>query len=50
MAGLQGATATGAEKKWNTANLGLRIGADFAAAASAGVLVAPIITMIDKYV
>ena len=35
-------------KTWNTHNLGLRIGADALAAASAGVLVAPIITMIDK--
>jgi hypothetical protein len=33
---------------WNTHNLGLRAGADALAAASAGVLVAPIITMIDK--
>ncbi|OCK86035.1 hypothetical protein K432DRAFT_285567 [Lepidopterella palustris CBS 459.81] len=32
----------------NTQNLGLRVGADFAAAASAGVLVAPIITIIDR--
>ncbi len=35
-------------KAWNTRNLGLRLGADFAAAASAGVLVAPIITGIDR--
>ncbi|KAF2145267.1 uncharacterized protein K452DRAFT_221599 [Aplosporella prunicola CBS 121167] len=33
---------------WNTRNLGLRSGADIAAAASAGVLVAPVITMIDR--
>jgi len=33
---------------WNTKNLGLRIGADAVAAGAAGVLVAPIITMIDK--
>ena len=36
--------------KYNTKNLGLRLGADAAAAASAGLLVAPLITMIDKYV
>jgi hypothetical protein len=35
-------------KTWNTHKLGLRVGADALAAASAGVLVAPIITMIDK--
>lgn len=35
---------------WNTTNLGLRLAADGAAAATAGVLVAPIITVIDKYV
>lgn len=40
----------GGEKKYNTKNLGLRLAADATAAASAGVLVAPIITMIDKYV
>jgi hypothetical protein len=33
---------------WNTHKLGLRVGADALAAASAGVLVAPVITMIDK--
>ncbi|EKG10132.1 hypothetical protein MPH_12732 [Macrophomina phaseolina MS6] len=33
---------------WNTKNLGLRIGTDCAAAASAGVLVAPIVTAIDR--
>lgn len=35
-------------KAWNTRNLGLRIGTDALAAASAGVLVAPIITIIDR--
>ncbi|KAF2684527.1 hypothetical protein K458DRAFT_338676 [Lentithecium fluviatile CBS 122367] len=35
-------------KTWNTRNLGLRVSADAVAAASAGVLVAPVITMIDK--
>ncbi|KAJ9669787.1 hypothetical protein H2201_000172 [Coniosporium apollinis] len=40
--------ANEASKTWNTRNLGLRLGADFAAAASAGVLVAPIITAIDR--
>ncbi|KAI4803601.1 hypothetical protein E4T44_11145 [Aureobasidium sp. EXF-8845] len=33
---------------WNTHNLGLRLGADVASAATAGVLVAPVITAIDK--
>jgi hypothetical protein len=36
-------------QKWNTKNLGLRLGSDFLAAASAAVMVAPIITVIDKY-
>jgi len=35
---------------WNARNLGLRLGADFTAAAAAGALVAPIITIIDRYV
>ncbi|KAF2437843.1 hypothetical protein P171DRAFT_372965 [Karstenula rhodostoma CBS 690.94] len=35
-------------RSWNTQKLGLRVGADALAAGSAGVLVAPIITMIDK--
>jgi hypothetical protein len=38
-----------ASKSWNTKNIGLRLAADGAAAATAGVLVAPVITMIDKY-
>ncbi|OCT51097.1 hypothetical protein CLCR_09352 [Cladophialophora carrionii] len=33
---------------WNTADLGMRLGADFISAASAAVLVAPIITVIDR--
>lgn len=35
---------------WNTQNLGYRLGADFGAAACAGVLVAPVITIIDRCV
>lgn len=35
-------------KAWNTRNLGMRIGTDAFSAASAGVLVAPIITIIDR--
>jgi hypothetical protein len=35
-------------KTWNTRGLHLRLGADAVAAASAGVLVAPIITIIDR--
>ena len=38
-----------AKKSWNTHRLGWRVGADFASAASAGVLVAPVITIIDRY-
>lgn len=41
-------TNTTTTKKWNTDNLSLRLGADVAAAGAAGVLVAPIITAIDK--
>lgn len=33
---------------WNTRKLGLRVGADAVSAGAAGVLVAPIITVIDK--
>lgn len=33
---------------WNTKNLGLRLASDFAGAASAAVMVAPLITIIDK--
>lgn len=35
-------------REWNTSKLGLRVGADALAASAAGLLVAPIITMIDK--
>lgn len=38
------------EKQWNTSNLGLRLGADVTSAASAAALIAPIITVIDRYV
>ncbi|OLN97988.1 putative membrane protein [Colletotrichum chlorophyti] len=34
--------------KWNTRNLGLRLGADFFSAACAGVLVAPFVSIIDR--
>jgi hypothetical protein len=50
------ATPTGAvamEKntpQWNTKNLSWRLGADMVSAASAAVLVAPIISIIDRYV
>jgi hypothetical protein len=37
-------------REWNTRNLGLRLCTDLASAASAAVLVAPLITMIDKFV
>jgi len=35
-------------KEWNTKNLGGRLAVDAACAATAGGLVAPVITMIDK--
>ncbi|KAH0289719.1 hypothetical protein KCU62_g4162, partial [Aureobasidium sp. EXF-3399] len=41
-------TTTPSTTQWNTRNLGLRLGADVASAATAGILVAPIITAIDK--
>ncbi|KAL6173539.1 hypothetical protein ACJQWK_01083 [Exserohilum turcicum] len=37
-----------APRKWNTAKLGMRAGADILSAGAAAILVAPIITMIDK--
>lgn len=41
--------SSGGEKKaWNTANLGSRLAVDAACAATAGGLVAPIITIVDK--
>ncbi|KAF3020634.1 hypothetical protein E8E14_012043 [Neopestalotiopsis sp. 37M] len=36
------------EKKWNTKNLGMRLAADFASAACAASLVAPLISVIDR--
>lgn len=41
--------ATQPRPRWNTEQLGLRIGADALSAACAGILVAPIVTMIDRY-
>jgi len=35
-------------RAWNTRNIGWRVGTDVIAAASAGVLVAPVITIIDR--
>lgn len=40
--------AVGGERAWNTSNLGYRLGSDALAALSAGGLVAPIITVIDR--
>lgn len=37
------------ESRWNTRNLALRLAADIASAASAAALVAPLISIIDKY-
>ncbi|KAH7350252.1 hypothetical protein BKA66DRAFT_476623 [Pyrenochaeta sp. MPI-SDFR-AT-0127] len=36
------------KREWNTSKLGLRVGVDALSAGAAGILVAPIITMIDK--
>jgi hypothetical protein len=36
------------ERRWNTKNLGLRLGSDAVSAASAGALVAPLISVIDR--
>lgn len=44
---LPGKMAIGASK-WNTSNLGMRLGADAGSAASASILVAPIICVIDR--
>ena len=38
----------GRAENWNTRNLGMRVATDGASALSAGLLVAPVITMIDK--
>jgi hypothetical protein len=37
-------------QQWNTKNLGLRLGADIASAASAASMIAPVISIIDRYV
>ena len=42
-------TGSNAAAKWNTKNLASRLGADLVSAASAAVLVAPIIAIIDRY-
>ena len=36
------------ERQWNTKNLGWRLGTDAISAASAAVLVAPVISIIDR--
>lgn len=47
--GVKEKSGSGGEKKaWNTANLGSRLAVDAACAATAGGLVAPIITIVDK--
>jgi hypothetical protein len=43
-----GATTTVAGQSWNTRNLGMRLGADAVSAATASLLVAPVITIIDQ--
>lgn len=42
------AAAQDGKREWNTSKLGLRMGVDAVSAGAAGILVAPIITMIDK--
>lgn len=37
------------QQKWNTKNLGLRLAADAISAASAAILITPIISIIDRY-
>lgn len=41
--------ATESTQRWNTKNLGWRLAADATGAACAGVLVAPVISIIDRY-
>lgn len=41
-------TRSAEQKQWNTKDLPWRLGSDVAAAGSAGALVAPIITIIDR--
>lgn len=45
-----GKLKTEAVRSWNTRNLGLRLGADATSAATASLLVAPVICVIDQYV
>ena len=40
--------STKLQEKWNTKNLGLRLGTDLVSASSAAALVAPIISIIDR--
>lgn len=44
------ATMTSAKRTWNTDKLGLRLSSDALSAACAGALVAPLISIIDRYV
>lgn len=37
------------QQRWNTKNLGLRLGSDFVSAACAASMVAPVISIIDRY-
>lgn len=43
-------TPTKPSSPWNTKDLALRLGVDFASAASAGALTCPLITIIDRFV
>lgn len=42
-------TQIASKRTWNTENLGLRLSSDLLSAASAGALVAPVISIIDRY-
>ncbi|KAK8051090.1 hypothetical protein PG993_002475 [Apiospora rasikravindrae] len=46
--GLPATKALESKSKWNTKNLGMRLGADFVSAATAASLVAPVISIVDR--
>lgn len=46
----RGGTIERPGSQWNTSKLGLRVGADLAAAGCASLLVAPVVTIIDRSV
>lgn len=46
---VSGKMALPSTSKWNIADLGMRLGADVVSAATASIIVAPVITLIDRY-